>query len=154
MCVRLFPDIIVASEISNTIRHIELRSNLNNVYAGEKFMENLNCIYVSVGRCIEQQMIYKHQMDANYTFVGYGDNVWTKDDYTEYFDKHRQFFDLVDEDNLLYRVRIDELCCKSDPDSYGGSRKELSVTEIIKSIRENLLSIDSYSPQVLSYIGL
>lgn len=158
MCVRLHPDIIAAAEVNSAVRRIDLRSGLNSTdtdtgkNTNDRFMQNLNCVYISAGRCVEQQMLYKQQMGASSTFVGYGNNTWTKDDYKAYFEKKGQFFDLVDEDNLLYKVRIDELCCKSNLDGY--NEKVVSVTGIVKSIRKNLLSMDFYSPRVLADMGL
>ena len=159
MCVRLHPDIIVVAEVNNAIRRIDLRSGLSSACANEKLMQNLNSIYISAGRCVEQQVVYKQQMGANNTFIGYGDSTWTNDDYKAYFEENRQFFDLVDEDNMLYKVNIDELCRESTTDSYSRKElyvdeKELSVDEIVKNICKNLLTMNSYSPQVLFDIGI
>lgn len=145
MCVRLYPDIIVAVEIINTIQQNKLKICGNsNINTNEEFLQSLNFVYISIGRCIEQQMIYKQQMSTSNVFIGYGNNYWTKDDYKVYFEDTKQFFKLIDEDNLLYKVCIDKLC----------GEKKLSVSEIIKSVCMNLLFMDSYDKQILSDIGI
>lgn len=144
MCVRLHPDIIVAAEVNNTVRRIELRTSPTG--EPSSFTQELEYVYISAGRCVEQQEMYK-QMGLGNACVGYGDQVWQSDDYKAYFDSNSQLFELDNEEQLLYKVRMERLCDDENPEGVP------LATSIAKKICRNFLSVGVYSRRVLSAVG-
>ena len=90
MCVRLYPDIIVAAEINSSI-----------------FWDGIEKpIVVSIDDCIAHQKNYTRFGFSN-PFIGYDDREWNEKDYLYYFRKLPQYFKEVSYQQ--YEVSIDVL---------------------------------------------
>ena len=93
MCVRLYPDIIVAAEINNYICF----------YGDEK------PIIISIVNLLAHQREYT-KFGFRKPFIGYEGKVWDKDDYLAYFRKLPQYFEEVKNSVWhAYKVNIDTL---------------------------------------------
>ena len=90
-CVRLYPDIIVATEISS-------------INAWEN---NPDSITVYIGDCLANQKTYASIAPCT-AFIGYEGKAWNKDDYKWYFQSLPQFFTL-NEDGFGYIVNLKAL---------------------------------------------
>ena len=91
-CVRFYPDIIVATEISS----------ING------FENNPDSITVSIGNCLAHQKFYANMGVPCTAFIGYEGKAWNKDDYNRYFRSLPQFFTLS-EDGYGYIVDLEAL---------------------------------------------
>ena len=150
MCVRLYPDIIVATEIDS------IRS----------FEGNPNSIFISIGNCLAHQRDYASFGIRN-AFIGFEGAVWNKDDYTAYLRSLPQFFTLTDKG---YRVNLAELEKKTvrqdksysqtvsdetaGEKSSSGSACTASEFDGAHYSYGKLLTQGTYSPKVLSALGL
>lgn len=124
MCVRLYPDIIVAAEI-NSIRF---------------FYGDSRPICVSVGDCLAHQRDYASFGIRN-AFIGFEDWEWNKEDYSAYFRSLPQFFSKVGEG---YQVNLDALLEDQSLGNQEGDQYSLG----------KLLTQGVYSPDVLSAFGI
>ena len=98
-CVRLYPDIIVATEISS-------------INAWEN---NPDSITVYIGDCLADQKTYASFIHN--AFIGFEGKVWNKDDYKWYFQSLPQFFTLT-EDGFGYIVNLEALKNEKQQISY------------------------------------
>ena len=92
MCVRFYPDIIVATEISS----------ING------FENNPESITVSIGNCLAHQKFYANMGVPCTAFIGFEGREWNKNDYIIYFQSLPQFFTLS-EDGYGYIVNLKAL---------------------------------------------
>ena len=96
MCVRLYPDILVAAEINSII-----------------FFEGIEKpITVSIGDCLAHQRDYS-QFGVRNSFIGYDGEEWSKEDYIAYFRRLPDYFTKIN-DWYEYEVHIDKLVCNNE----------------------------------------
>lgn len=148
MCVRLHPDVVVATEVNNAIKSIALRRGLSySDILDEDSLSNisgdLSYIYVSVDSCLERQINYTKIGLCN-VFIGYGDECWTQSDYRDYFEKQHKHFDLVDKHIWLYRYKPNR-----DESLIG-----LTVSAFAGHIAKRLLTQETYNATDLSVLGI
>ncbi len=134
MCVRLYPDIIVATEIDS------IRS----------FEGNPDSVFVSIGNCLAHQRAYASFGIRN-AFIGFEGTVWNKDDYTAYLRSLPQFFTPTDEG---YRVNMAALEKKAAKQDKSCSQKMPDESDGAHYSYGKLLTQGTYSPKVLSALGL
>ena len=121
-CVRLYPDIIVAAEISSSI-----------------FFWKSESVTISIGNCLAHQKDYVYFGIPN-AFIGFEGTVWNKNDYIAYFNRHPEFFTLTDDG---YQVNLDALKDDNQRICYGRlltqgtySPKVLKALGLIKETKE------------------
>lgn len=85
MCVRLYPDIIVAAEINNERRFAQM---LRRQEGSDKRVSEVN---ITIDGCLEHQKVYKHIGIRN-VFVGFEGKEWDRWDYEVYLSRFPQYF--------------------------------------------------------------
>lgn len=134
MCVRLYPDIIVAAEISSI-----------------KFFENNpSSIFISIGNCLAHQKDYVSFGIPN-AFIGFEGEIWNKDDYITYLRSLPQFFTQTYEG---YRVNLDALEKNVAPNDILYSQETPDESEGAHYSYDKLFTQGTYPLNVLMALGL
>ena len=149
MCTRLYPDIIVASEIRERICQIAVQNGLDcdQVAVTDNFLGDLKYIYVSSTGCTKKQEGYKN-LGLVHTFIGYDNKEWTKEDYQQYFLHMPNKFIPVEGSPTMFQVSVE--------DFYKLERRHLheNVTELIKWFCQSFLETDRYGERTLNTLGI
>lgn len=128
MCVRLYPDIIVAAEINN-MRHFEM------FYEKRQDIPEVN---ISIDGCLYRQNEYKHFGIGN-VFVGFEGEEWGKKDYENFLARFPEYFEPMGEE---YRVNLAALA--------GDAEEE----DIPLEICDKLFVLGTYPRRVMKALGL
>lgn len=141
MCVRLYPDFVVATELNNII----------NQFASMEFegddISMLDHIFLSPEACTELQDRYK-KIGLGSVILGYGDQSWSAEDYRSFFESHPDIFSVDETDEKFYKVDCSNIC---------NDEKVNNIEKIRLNAKEfccNLLTLDSYNNRLLSAVGL
>ena len=141
MSVRLFPDIIVASEIKESLDQIYLIcKNNNNI----NLFKEVSKIYISTERCVQRQHSYAKRGLGN-VFLGFEGKDWTINDFIYYFKSNPQIFK-HDIQNRYY-VKIN----KKLPDKINNFN---DIKLFINNYCLSLLLQETYNPRILAKFGL
>ncbi len=145
MCVRLFPDFVVATDVKRSMSNIVYLNDLKftDAYMEEKFQEELDHIFVSIPECIERQEFFA-ESGVN-VFTGYKDHDWDENDYQSYFKNLRNYFELVEGSGRLYRVKIRE---------NQNNCENNTISELCNYICSQLLTQGAYSPLLMDKFDL
>ena len=145
MCIRLFPDIIAASEVKESLDDIVLICKNNSRVGDDNFFKEISTVYVSAERCAKRQQSYLKRGLGN-AFLGFNGNDWSVDDYKNYFDGNPLYYKRVAGDNMKYGVNLG--------DSFINLNNLDQVQACIKSFCSKLLTQETYNPRVLEKFGL
>ena len=142
MSVRLFPDIIVMSEVKESLDDVILICKNNNDFALSK---GITTVYVSAERCAKRQHSYAKRGLGN-VFLGFNGKEWTVDDFEYYFADSPQIFKRVIGTKHKYAVELGDIF------------EDVSNLEEAKDrINEfclSLLTQETYNPRVLEKFGV
>ena len=147
MCTRLFPDIIAASEVKDSLDDIVLICKNNKRLGSNHFFKEISTVYVSAERCARRQKSYLKRGLGN-AFLGYNGSDWSVDDYKNYFEENPSFYRRVAGDKIKYSVDLGDTFKNLD------NLKDEKVQSCIKKFCSNLLTQETYNPRVLEKFGL
>ena len=147
MCATLFPDIITALEVKDSLNDIILISKRNNKVGGDNYFKKITKVYVSAERCAKRQKIYAQRGLGN-VFLGYGYEVWTEKDYVKYFDDNPSIFKPLDQSHSSYSVELGDNFIDLDNLSDG-----IRVNSLISNFCSKLLTQETYNPRLLAKLG-
>lgn len=112
MCVRFYPDFIIAVDVHNAIeRRIRWKKKNPDMKAEDTLQNLLEDILISPAGCVERQSEIENNDLCN-AFVGYR-NTWTVKDYEIYLHKHPELFSKID-GKKLFRLNLDRITIKDD----------------------------------------
>ena len=113
MCIRFYPDFIIAIDVHNSMeRHIRWQEKNPETKVDKNSVQNLlDDIFISPAGCVERQSEIGNNDLCN-AFVGYR-NTWTVKDYETYLHKHPELFSKID-DKKLFRLNLDRITIKDD----------------------------------------
>ena len=114
MSMRLYPDIIVASEVKDSLDDIVLISKKNNEDGENNYFKYIFKVYISAEQCTKHQKAYTKRGLGN-VFLGYEGRDWTKEDYKAYFDSNPSVFTRL-EDDVDHIQEIYDIALKYAPD--------------------------------------
>lgn len=134
MCVRLYPDIIVAMEIETT----------------RSFEDNPDKIFVYIGNCLAHQKTYASYGVSN-AFIGFEGEVWKKEDYIAYFKSLPQFFTQTDNG---YLVNMEALKKKADSNDKSCNKSTPDKSDTNSYSYYKLFTQGTYGPDVLRALSL
>lgn len=141
MCVRLYPDFVVATELNNII------SQFASMSFEDDNISMLDYIFLSPEACTNLQERYK-KIGLGSVILGYGDQSWAAEDYRNFFESHPDIFSRDETDEKFYKVDCSSFYNGEDVDNIEKIR--LSAKEFCC----NLLTLDSYNNRLLSAVGL
>ena len=147
MCTRLFPDIIAASEVKDSLDDIVLICKNNNRLGADHFLKEISTVYVSAERCARRQKSYLKRGLGN-AFLGYNGNDWSVEDYKNYFDGNPSYYRRVPGDTIKYGVDLGDSFKKLD------NLNEENIQPCIKKFCSDLLTQETYNPRILEKFGL
>ena len=133
MSVRLYPDIIVATEIDSTL----LWDN------------DPNDVVIYIGNCLAHQSKYVTFGIRN-GFIGYDGNEWTRDDYERYLQSLPLFFKKISE--TAYQVNMKELEREDVKNLNETEYTKLDLTQ--RYSYGKLLTQGTYNRHVLTTLGI
>lgn len=147
MSVRLFPDIIAASEVKDSLDDIVLICKNNNRMGSNHFFKEISKVYISAERCAKRQNLYVKRGLGN-VFLGYNGNDWTINDFKNYFDENPSYYHRIAGDKIIYEVDLGDSFKKLD------SLEDDNIRFCIINFCSNLLTQETYNPRVLEKFGL
>lgn len=145
MAVRLYPDIIVASRVKDSLEDIVLICKNNGRMGSNHFFKEVFEVYVSVGDCLSHQRLYLKRGLGN-AFLGFNGKDWTADDYRFYFKENSEIFRSISTDK--YAVNL------GDSFSSLGTLENEEVYSRIANFCFGLLLQETYNPRVLEKFGI
>ena len=118
MCVRFYPDFIIAVDVHNAIeRRIRWKEKNPDMKAEDTLQNLLEDILISPAGCVERQSEIIDSDLCN-AFVGYGSNTWNVKDYEMYLCKHPELFSKIN-DKRLFRLNLDQISINEEnPDTF------------------------------------
>lgn len=147
MSVRLFPDIIAASEVKDSLNDIVLICKNNDRTGPDNFFKEISSVYVSAERCAKRQNLYAKRGLGN-VFLGYNGNDWTVDDFKNYFDSNPSRYRRISGDKAIYEVNLGNSF--RDVDSIEDDRIKSRISDFCFG----LLTQETYNPRVLEKFGI
>lgn len=145
MSTRLFPDIIVASEIKQRITDVVYANDLKFgiPYSDERFQANLDNVIISIPECIERQKLYANT--GLNLVAGYKNHDWNSVDYISYLNSLPKYFEPADIGKGLYRVKIKE--------NQSNCNKN-TISDLTLYICNQILTQGPYSPLLLEKFNI
>ena len=133
MCVRLYPDIIVAVEIEST----------------RCFENNPDSIFIYIGNCLAHQRTYVSWISN--AFIGFEGKEWEKEDYIAYFKSLPQFFTQTDNG---YQVNLAALKKKAGSNDKSCNKLTPDESDSDYYSYYRILTQGTYGPDVLKTFSL
>ena len=134
MAVRLYPDIIVATEIDSIL----------------SFEGDPNDVVVYIGNCLAHQRTYAARFGIRDAFIGFEGKEWIRDDYERYLRSLPEFFKKIDDGGYLVNMKKLE---KSDV-QHCGETEYAKLDSTQKYSYGRLLTQGTYNRHVLSALSI
>jgi hypothetical protein len=145
VAVRLYPDIIVAARVKDSLEDIVLICKDNGRMGSNHFFKEVFEVYVSVGDCLRHQRLYLKRGLGN-AFLGFDGKDWTADDYRFYFEENSKIFRSIGTDK--YAVNLGNSFSSLD------TLENEEVYSRIANFCFGLLLQETYDPMVLEKFGI
>ena len=141
MSVRVFCDLITASEVKEGLDDVILIGKMNSI----DIIRGVTKVYVSSVKCAKRQHAYTKRGLGN-VFLGFGGKDWTLEDFEYYYADNPKIFSRVNGSKHKYAVDI------------GNIFKDVATIEDAKAKANDfclsLLTQETYNPRVLAKFGL
>lgn len=124
MCTRLYPDIIVAAEINNSRRIVQMCTAQSSV----------SSVHVSIDGCLSRQEDYKQFGICN-VFVGYENQEWGEEDYKDFLHMFPEYFQPFEDGYTVDLVALQEGAAEVDLTSQICKKLFTQGTYSIKTLR-------------------
>ena len=146
MSIRLFPDFIVAVGVRESIKSKTFMAGrrMNDEVDADEMNDILSRVLISPSGCAERQLQYKDNGISN-VFLGYGENTWSKDDYTKFMTNHPEKFIRNESDPDFFRLNV-----KDFGENNCGKRK---ISDVTKKVCISLMTEGVYGPRLMKKYG-